>query len=79
MTIQITVRLPDDEVQFLDDQVAAGRATSRAAAVSAAVRRERRRLVAIRDLEILTAAEHADPDDLDGLARHAARRPLDLD
>ena len=51
------------------------RAPSRAAVVSQALRRERRREVAARDAAILATAG-AD-DDLDALAEHAARTPLD--
>ena len=38
MTIQITVRLPDEQVRYLDTEVAAGRAVSRAAAIARALR-----------------------------------------
>ncbi len=79
-TTQITVRLPDDEVTFIDSLIEAGRAASRAAVVSGAIRREQRRQAAIRDLEILTAtAGEPDPDDLDGLAAWGAALPLDID
>ncbi len=40
MTTQIAVRLPDDMVEFLDGQVASGRAPSRAAVVASAIERE---------------------------------------
>lgn len=80
MTIQITVRLPDDEVKFIDDQVKARKATGRAAVVSKALRREQRRQAAIRDLDILAAAANdSDPDDLHGLAAWAQPQALDLD
>ena len=78
MSIQVTVRLPDEEVAFIDELVAGGTVPSRAAAVTAALRRERRRQVALRDVTILAAGDE-DPDDLDGLTAHAARTPLDLD
>jgi Arc/MetJ-type ribon-helix-helix transcriptional regulator len=87
MTIQITVRLDDEIVAFVDRQVALGLVRSRADAVNRAVARERRRDVAARDAAILSAeaipagrsGPDSDPDDLDGLARHAADVPLDLD
>ena len=80
MTTQITVRLPDELVAFTDEQVRAGAATSRADLVAAALERERRRVRGLRDAAIYAAlAGQPDPDDLDALARHAARTPLDVD
>ncbi|SEM14252.1 Ribbon-helix-helix protein, copG family [Blastococcus sp. DSM 46786] len=76
MSIQIAVRLPDELVEFLDQLVSDGRAPSRAAVVSRALHRERRREIAARDAAILAAADGED-DDLDALAEHAARVPLD--
>jgi Arc/MetJ-type ribon-helix-helix transcriptional regulator len=70
MSKQIAVRLPDDLVEFVDEVVGAGRETSRAAVVTTALERERRRAVAARDAEIL-AASGPDPD-LAGLAEFAA-------
>jgi Arc/MetJ-type ribon-helix-helix transcriptional regulator len=65
-------------VAFIDDLVRSGDAASRAAVVSRALERERRRRVAERDAAILSRQE---PDaDLDGLAEFAAAVPLeDLD
>ncbi|WP_091537706.1 ribbon-helix-helix domain-containing protein [Modestobacter sp. DSM 44400] len=74
MSTQMAVRLPDELVRFVDQLVADGRAPSRAAVVSQALQRERRREVAERDAAILAAA---DDDDLDALAEHAARTSLD--
>ena len=65
MSTQIAVRLPEEMVAFLDKAVADGRATSRAALVSAAVEREMRRQAAETDGEILREAGAA--DDLDSL------------
>lgn len=56
MTTQITVRLPDDLVQFTDMLVSAGQAGSRAEVVTSALTNERRRLAAERDAEIYAAA-----------------------
>ncbi len=75
MSKQIAVRLPDDLVEFIDQLIAHGRATSRAAVVARAVARERRREIAERDAAILSQARR-DPD-LDRLAEYAARTPLD--
>jgi Arc/MetJ-type ribon-helix-helix transcriptional regulator len=74
VSAQIAVRLPEELVEFIDRLVADGRASSRAAVVSQALQRERRRELAARDAAIL--AVNGD-DDLDVLAEHAARTPLD--
>jgi Arc/MetJ-type ribon-helix-helix transcriptional regulator len=77
MSKQVAVRLPDDLVGFIDDVVASGRASSRAAVVTHALERERRRAVAARDAEILA---RTGPDrDLAGLAEHTAGNPIALD
>jgi Arc/MetJ-type ribon-helix-helix transcriptional regulator len=75
MTKQIAVRLPDDLVEFIDELVDQGGATSRAAVVARAIDRERRRAVAARDAAIL--ADAGSDADLDELAEFAARIPLD--
>jgi Arc/MetJ-type ribon-helix-helix transcriptional regulator len=75
MTTQIAVRLPDDLVAFVDDLVRHGDATSRAAVVSRALERERRRRVAERDAAILASA--GTDTDLDSLARYAATTSMD--
>jgi Arc/MetJ-type ribon-helix-helix transcriptional regulator len=77
---QIAVRLPDEIASFVDAEVAAGRAPSRAAVVTRALERDRRRRVALADVEILTRANGSnDADDLAGLAEYGARLPIDLD
>ncbi|MGH3829582.1 MAG: YlcI/YnfO family protein [Pseudonocardiaceae bacterium] len=75
MSKQITVRLPDDIVEFIDQLVAHGQASSRAVVVARAVERERRREIAARDTAIL-AQSGGDPE-LDSLAEYAARTALD--
>lgn len=70
MSTQIAVRLPDDLVEFIDTIVESGGGRSRAAVVSRALERERRRVVAARDAEIL-ARTGQDPD-LAALAAYAA-------
>jgi Arc/MetJ-type ribon-helix-helix transcriptional regulator len=78
MSTQIAVRLPDDLVTFVDGLVTQGDATSRAAVVTRALERERRRSVAERDAAIL-ARTGADAD-LDSLAQYAVGVPMgDLD
>ena len=70
MSTQIAVRLPDELVAFVDEVVVSGAARSRAAVVTRALERERRRAVAARDAAILAGA--GDDADLVRLARHAA-------
>jgi Arc/MetJ-type ribon-helix-helix transcriptional regulator len=77
---QIAVRLPDQIASFVDAEVAAGHAPSRAAVVTRALERDRRRRLALADVEILTrTGGFDDPDDLDRLAEYGARLPTDLD
>lgn len=71
MSKQIAVRLADELVEFVDELVESGTERSRAAVVTRALERERRRAVAARDAEIL-ARTGADPE-LAGLAEHAAK------
>jgi Arc/MetJ-type ribon-helix-helix transcriptional regulator len=75
MSTQIAVRLPDELVEFVDQLVGSGREPSRAAVVKTALERERRRVIATRDAEVL-AATGPDPD-LTGLAEFAAGVNLD--
>lgn len=77
MSKQIAVRLPEGIVDFVDGLVSTGEAKSRATVVNRALERERRAVVAARDVAILSAGE-GDPD-MDSLAEHVARSPLDLD
>jgi Arc/MetJ-type ribon-helix-helix transcriptional regulator len=78
MSKQIAVRLSDDLVEFVDNVVRDGDAKSRAAVVTRALERERRRAVASRDAAIL-ARDGSDPD-IESLARYAGRLPRpDLD
>lgn len=77
MSKQIAVRLPDDLVDFVDGMVESGAERSRAAVVTRALERERRRAIAARDAAILASAG-PDPE-LAGLAEHAAGLPSALD
>lgn len=76
MSKQIAVRLPDELVEFVDEIVDTGTERSRAAVVTRALERERRRARAERDARILAGAG-PDPE-LAGLAEHAAGLPHDL-
>ena len=76
MSKQIAVRLPDDLVDFVDEIVGSGAGRSRAGVVTRALERERRRVVAARDAEILARGR---PDtELAGLARYAVGVPTQL-
>lgn len=77
MSVQIAVRLPEEIATFIDAEVAAGRAASRAAVVTRALEREKRYQAALADVEILARTQG--DDDFDDLAGHAARLPIDLD
>jgi len=76
MSKQIAVRLSDELVEFVDELVESGTERSRAAVVSRALERERRRAIAARDVEIL-ARTGSDPE-LRGLAEHAIGLPSEL-
>lgn len=76
MSKQIAVRLSDELVAFVDEVVGSGTERSRAAVVSKALERERRRVVASRDAQIL-ARTGPDPV-LAGLAEHVVRLPSAL-
>lgn len=75
MSKQVTVRLPDELVEFIDRAVERGEASSRAAAVAHAIEWERRREIATRDAAIL--ASKANDDEFDDLAEYAANTPMD--
>jgi metal-responsive CopG/Arc/MetJ family transcriptional regulator len=80
MSIQIAVRVPDDLVAFVDETVKVEGASGRAAIVTRALERERRRLAAERDAEIYARlAAGRDADDLDELTGWAAAQPMDID
>lgn len=76
MSTQIAVRLSDELASFVDGEVAAGHAPSRAAVVTRALERERRQRLALADIAILRFELD---DDLDDAVESAARRPLELD
>jgi Arc/MetJ-type ribon-helix-helix transcriptional regulator len=77
MSKQIAVRLPDDLVDFVDDVVRSGSERSRAAVVTRALERERRRSIAARDAEIL--ARTGPDQELEGLAEHTLGQSAALD
>jgi Arc/MetJ-type ribon-helix-helix transcriptional regulator len=68
--------LPEELARFIDQLVTDGRAPSRAAVVSRALQRERRREEAARDAAILAAGTPG-ADDLDALAEYGARTSFD--
>lgn len=75
MSKQIAVRLPEKLVDFIDETVASGAEGSRAAVVTRALERERRRRLAERDARIL-AQTGSDPE-LAALGEYAAGLPRD--
>ena len=76
MSKQIAVRLPDELVAFVDEQVSSGAERSRAAVVSRALSREQRRAIAVRDAAILS---RTGPDsELERLAEHTVALPSNL-
>jgi Arc/MetJ-type ribon-helix-helix transcriptional regulator len=77
MSKQIAVRLPDELVEFVDVLVESGGGRSRATVVARALERERRRMIAARDAEILSG--HGPDLELAGLAEHAAGLASPLD
>ena len=77
MSKQIAVRLPEELVDFVDEQVGSGAGRSRAAVVARALEREMRRAIAARDAAIL-AASPPDPD-LAGLVEHVAGLERQID
>lgn len=56
MSIQIAVRLPDEQVAFLDREISQGHASSRAELVSKALRWMQRERIASADLEVIIAS-----------------------
>lgn len=77
MSKQIAVRLPEELVDFVDGIVDSGAGRSRASVVTRALERERRRVIAARDAQIL-ARTGPDPE-LAGLAEYAVRLPSRLE
>lgn len=78
MSKQIAVRLPDEVVEFIDQEVRDLHVASRAAFVQKALERERRRLTAARDAAVLSR-QVADEDGLDDLAAYAAGLDMGLE
>ena len=78
MSIQIAVRLPDELVAELDSLVQSGEEPSRASIVEAALLRELRRRVWVREVAILTA-HGSSYEDLEGLDAYLSRSLEALD
>jgi Arc/MetJ-type ribon-helix-helix transcriptional regulator len=77
MTVQITVRLPDELVEFVDALVAEGAVKSRAEAINWALMRDRRRRRALADIEILR--RHGEDPELQALTDFASANPVELE
>lgn len=78
VSTQIAIRLPDELVEQLDEQVRKGIAGNRTELIRALLARELRR-VEIEAERAVLEQPWADPDDLAGLATWAGRRPLPLE
>jgi len=77
MSKEIALQLPDDLVDFMDGLVACGEEVSQATIILRALKRERRRLGILQDIEIL---KRLGPDpDMDAFVAYSARQPFDLD
>jgi Arc/MetJ-type ribon-helix-helix transcriptional regulator len=82
MTVQMTVRIPDNLARYIDDHVASGAAASRAEMISRALdelmrREEREHEMALAD-ELNARNESLYPD-LDGLAEWGAHQPMGVE
>ena len=77
MSKQIAVRLPDELVDFLDELVASGDEASRASIVTRALKREKRRLGTLKDVEILKRL--GEDSQLVAFAEYSSRNRPELD
>lgn len=77
MSKQITARLPDDLVAFMDELVAKDQAASRADVIARALADERRRLRVQQDIEILTTTADYDFESLPDVAHRTSMDDLD--
>lgn len=82
MSVQMTVRIPDDLAKYVDDHVASGDASSRAEMIARGLdelmrREEREREMALVDK--LNAQGQSLYPDLDGLAEWGANQPMDVE
>ena len=78
----MTVRIPDNLARYVDDQVEAGAASSRAEFIARALnelmrREEREREIAL--VDGLNARNEPLYPDLDGLAQWGLNQPMDVD
>lgn len=76
MNIQVGLRLHEDNVAYLDAEVAAGHIKSRAAYVDRLLARDRRRKRSLEDLPKLQDL-NTDPE-LTGIAAWTAAHPVDM-
>jgi Arc/MetJ-type ribon-helix-helix transcriptional regulator len=77
MSKRISLRLSDEQMRFVDEVVHSGELPSRTAVVTRALERERQRIRAAHDGEILASAGTG--SDLTALADYVARLPQPLD
>ena len=79
MKTQIAVRLESDAVEFLDAEVASGKASSRAELIGRLIAREARRERALADIELMRRAEATGYPEFEAFHETTSRRALDLD
>jgi Arc/MetJ-type ribon-helix-helix transcriptional regulator len=82
MSVQMTVRIPDNLAKYVDQRVESGEASSRAEMIARALdelmrREEREREMAL--LDDLNARHESLYPDLDGLAEWGAQLPMDVE
>jgi Arc/MetJ-type ribon-helix-helix transcriptional regulator len=82
MAVQMTVRIPDELAQYVDDRVAAGEASSRADLIARALdqmmhRAEREREMAL--VDELNERGEALYQDLEGLAEWGVGQPMGVE
>jgi Arc/MetJ-type ribon-helix-helix transcriptional regulator len=79
MSIQVAVRLPEGIVAFIDEEIAAGNADSRAEVIYNALEREYRLRCTERDLVVMMERKRrGEHDEGDDIARWRSENPLDL-
>lgn len=74
MSSLISLRLPDELLQFVESEVGSGAEQNRSAVIVRALWRELRRRKAEQDVVILKSAETLDSDSFDALAEYSAKQ-----
>ena len=82
VSVQMTVRIPDNLAKYVDDRVKSGDAASRAEMIARALQELMRREEREHEMTLvdeLNARNESLYPDLDGLAEWGARRPTGID